>query len=66
MKNLLPPPLLLCYIFEKCKPYCKWRGVGAAQILSVKLILRLHISNYRFYLNMGNGSDDSQNNTTIQ
>ena len=38
-KIFSPPPLLLCYIFEKCKPYCKWRGSGAAQILSVKLIL---------------------------
>ena len=37
-----PPPLLLYYIYEKCKPYCKWRGSMpglSVEIVSVKLIL---------------------------
>ena len=42
LKNLPPPPLLLYYIYEKCKPYCKWRGSMpglSVEIVSVKLIL---------------------------
>ena len=48
-------PLLLYYIVEKCKPYCNRRCIIQSDFIS-KTNFRLHISDYRFYLNIGNGS----------
>ena len=47
-------PILLYYMFEKCKPCCNRRGIMQGDFIS-KTNFRLHISDYRFYLNIGSG-----------